>query len=138
MTRAPDLSEEFTVADALRVELVAADREVWSGEARLVVARTAEGDIGVMRGHESVLATLAPGPVVIHQVDGDAIRAAVHGGFLAVTGDEVSVLAEVVELAEDIDPGRARSAQERATGDEPDAAAARRRAEVRLQVSDRG
>lgn len=125
------------MADALRVELVAPDREVWSGEARLVVARTSEGDIGVMRGHESVLANLAPGPVVIHQVDGEPVRAAVHGGFLAVTGDEVSVLAEAVELAEDIDAERARAARERATGDEPEAAAARRRAEVRLLVVDR-
>lgn len=126
------------MAEALKVDLVAADRAVWSGEARLVVARTAEGDIGIMRGHESVLATLAPGPVVIHQVDGDAIRAAVHSGFLAVSGDEVAILAEVVELADEIDPSRARDDYEHVSDEKPGAAGARRRAQVRMQVAGEG
>ena len=127
------------MADALRVELVAADHEVWAGEATLVVARTSEGDMGVMRGHESVLAVLAPGPVVIHEAGGGTIRAAVHGGFLAVSGgDEVSVLAEVAELAEDIDTGRAQAARDRAGADDEQSLAARRRAEVRLRVAEGG
>jgi F-type H+-transporting ATPase subunit epsilon len=123
------------VADALQVELVAADHEVWSGEARLVVARTSEGDIGVMRGHEAILAVLAEGPVTIHESGGGTLRAAVHGGFLAVSDDRVSLLAEVAELADDIDVARARTARERAAGDDAEAAAARRRAEVRLTVA---
>ena len=126
------------MADALQVELVAADHEVWSGEARMVVARTSEGDIGVMRGHESVLAVLAEGPVTIHQVDGGSISAAVHSGFLAVAGDRVSVLAEVAELAEEIDAERARAALDRAGDDDEQTAATRRRAEVRLAVAGRG
>ncbi len=124
------------MADALQVEVVAADRRVWSGEAQLVVARTTEGDIGVMRGHQALLATLADGPVTVHGTDGTTTRAAVHGGFLAVSEDNsVSVLAEVAELAQDIDVERARAARERAAGDDAAAAAARRRAEVRLMVA---
>lgn len=124
------------MADELRVEVVAADRRVWSGEARLVVARTTEGDIGVLRGHVALLATLADGPVTVYGTDGSTTRAAVHGGFLAVSEDNtVSVLAEVAELADDIDVERARSARERATGEDAASTAARRRAEVRLMVA---
>lgn len=122
------------MADALQVELVAADHKVWSGEANLVVARTADGDLGILRGHEPLLGILAEGPVTIHATDGSTVSAAVHGGFLSVAEDRVTVLAEVAELAADIDVARARAALERAAGDES-AAPARRRAEVRLRVA---
>jgi F-type H+-transporting ATPase subunit epsilon len=126
------------LADHLRVVLVAADREVWSGEARMVTARTSEGDIGVMPGHTPTLSVLADGVVTIRQDQGEEIQAAVHGGFLSVAGDVVSLLAEMVELAEEIDVDRARRALEEARrlvdGDN-DALGDARRAETRLRAA---
>jgi F-type H+-transporting ATPase subunit epsilon len=126
------------VAKELKVELVAADHQVWSGEARLVVAKTTEGEIGLMPGHEPVLAVLVPGPVTIRPTDGEAVVAAVHSGFLSVADDTVSVLAEVAELADEIDVERARAAMEANTGDDPASVDARRRAETRLRVAAAG
>src|SRR4029450_7060551 len=90
----------------LHVELVAADREVWSGEARMVIARTLDGDIGILPGHVPVLGVLESGPVRIDPVDGETVMAAVHGGFLSVADNGVSVLAEGGGLAAEVDGGR--------------------------------
>ncbi|WP_127361373.1 F0F1 ATP synthase subunit epsilon [Actinacidiphila soli] len=114
----------------LHVELVAADRSVWSGEATLVVARTESGDIGVMPGHQPLLGVLQSGPVTIRTSDGGTVVAAVHGGFISFADDKLSVLAEIAELAEEIDVERAQQDLERARANED--AIAERRAEVRL------
>ena len=123
----------------LQVQLVSVEREVWSGEADSVVARTSEGEIGVLPGHEPVLGELADGAVLRVRRDGrDVLTAAVHGGFLSVTQTNVSILAEVAELAEDIDVSRARAALDRARGSDRDdrsAAAAARRAQSRLRAA---
>lgn len=122
----------------LQVDLVAPDREVWSGEADLVVARTTEGEIGVLPGHAPLLGELVPGPVRVQRGGEPAVVAAVHGGFLSVTDAGVSILAEVVELAAEIDVARARSALDRATQAGPEdaeAAAAARRATARLRAA---
>src|SRR3954451_22748823 len=100
----------------MNVELVAPDRKIWTGEAEMVVARTTEGDIGVLPGHEPTLGVLVESPVRIKRSEEDELVAAVHGGFLAVTRESVSVLAEVVELAEEIDAGRARQSLDEASG----------------------
>lgn len=84
---------------ALQVELVAADRSVWSGEASLVRARTAEGDIGIMAGHEPILAILAAGEVSIQGSGADGVTATVSGGFFSVDHDKVTIVAETVEVA---------------------------------------
>ena len=78
---------------ALHVSLVSADAEVWTGEASLVVAKTVEGEIGFMSGHEPVLAVLAEGQVRITQSDGSKIIANAQDGFLSMDGDEVSIVA---------------------------------------------
>jgi F-type H+-transporting ATPase subunit epsilon len=127
------------MADPLNVELVAADRTVWSGEAAMVIARTAEGEIGVLPNHAPVLGVLAEGAVQIRQTDGQLVVAAVHGGFLSIADNTVAILAEQVELADDIDVERARQALERATGqnaDDEDARATRMRAEARIRAHD--
>ena len=85
---------------ALTVELVAADRTVWSGEASAVLARTLDGERGVLPGHTPLLGVLAPGEVRIKGVDGDSVQAHVDGGFLSVENDRVLVVAEGVELGE--------------------------------------
>src|SRR3954462_9150029 len=119
----------------MNVELVAPDRKIWSGEAEMVIARTTDGDIGILPGHEPTLGVLVEHPVRIRRSGDDELVAAVHGGFLSVTRDSVSVLAEVVELADEIDTGRARQALDRADSeDEDDAKAARRRAAARLRT----
>ena len=120
----------------MNVELVAPDRKIWSGEAEMVIARTTEGDIGILPNHEPVLGVLVESPVRIKRAEGEGdLVAAVHGGFLSVTRDSVSILAEVVELAEEIDAGRARqSLDEAKSGDDDEAKAAARRATARLRA----
>lgn len=83
---------------SLKVELVAADRSVWSGEASLVRARTADGEIGIMAGHEPMLAVLAGGEVVISGAGADGVTAQVSGGFFSVDHDVVTIVAETVEV----------------------------------------
>ncbi len=93
----------------LRVALVVPDRELWSGEARTVVAKTTEGDIGVLTGHSPVFGILAEGSLVeILSDDADPVRAAVSGGFLSVADDRVSILAAEARLAQEVDREEAR------------------------------
>ena len=123
------------MADLLDVELVAADRKVWSGEAAMVVARTLEGDIGILPGHAPLLGILFDGAVSIRQEGGDRVVAAVHGGFLSVSDDKVAILAELAELADEIDEARAQRALDAARGSDDDAGvAAVQRAEARLRA----
>ncbi|WP_442575178.1 F0F1 ATP synthase subunit epsilon [Microbacterium sp. F51-2R] len=77
----------------LKVTLVSAESEVWSGEAALVVAKTVLGEIGFMPGHEPVLAVLAEGQVRITKTDGSKITANAQDGFLSMDGDEISIVA---------------------------------------------
>ncbi len=121
----------------MHVELVSIERSLWSGEATAVYARTPEGELGVLPGHTPLLGVLEPGWIVRIQREGDEeLRVAVHGGFLSVRSDGVSVLAEVAETAEEIDAARAREALTRA-GDSQDASAvaARHRALARLRAA---
>ena len=78
---------------ALHVSLVSADAEIWAGEASLVVAKTVEGEIGLMGGHEPVLAILAEGQVRITQSDGSKIIANAQDGFLSMENDELTIVA---------------------------------------------
>lgn len=84
---------------ALNVELVAADRKVWSGEASMIRARTAEGEIGIMPGHTPILGVLIEGDVVIHASEGGDRTATIDGGFLSVDHDNVTIVAETVTEA---------------------------------------
>ena len=77
----------------LRVELVAADKAVWSGEAKLVVAKTVEGEIGLMPGHEPMLAILANGEVRVTKPEGEVLVVTADDGFLSVEHDVVTVVA---------------------------------------------
>ena len=122
----------------LQVELVAVERKIWSGEANMVIARTTEGELGVLPGHAPLLGELAPGGVVrIRPESGEDLVVAAHGGFLSVTERGVSILAETAELADEIDVERAREALRRAEadGDDPEALAAARRAQSRLRAA---
>jgi F-type H+-transporting ATPase subunit epsilon len=92
----------------LRVELVVPDRELWAGEARTVVAKTMEGDIGVLTGHSPVFGILTEGSLVEIFTEDSSVKAAVSGGFLSVADDQVSILAAQAQLGEDIDLAEAR------------------------------
>ena len=128
----------------LDVALVAADREVWSGKASLVVAKTADGDVGIMPRHQPILSLLKPSVITIRTVvdgaPGETLRAALHGGFISVADDRVSLLSEAAELVEEIDPNRAQAALDRARAGEfgADSEAAAARAELRLRAVGRG
>jgi F-type H+-transporting ATPase subunit epsilon len=121
----------------MQVELVSVERPIWSGEASALYARTLDGELGVLPGHTPLLGALAPGWVVrIERPEQPELRVAVHGGFLSVRGDGVSVLAEMAEEAADIDVARARAALERADPHAgPEMAAAHDRALARLRAA---
>ena len=122
----------------LTVSLVAPDREIWSGEATFVAAKTTEGEIGILVGHEPMLALIAEGAVVrIDTVDKQRVIAAVHGGFLSVDSNKVTILAQIAELSSDIDVARAQAALARARESQDEKAAdAARRAEARLRATE--
>ncbi len=99
----------------IQVHLVAVERELWTGKAQMVVARTVDGDIGVMAGHSPLLAQLREGFAArIVETNGNVLGVAVHGGFLSVTKDGVSILAEDAQLSAEIDVTKARAAYESA------------------------
>ena len=81
---------------ALQVELVAADRKVWEGEASMVSARSIDGDLGILPGHTPVLAVLVEGEVTIH-TSGAPQNVTIDGGFLSVDDDKVVVVADRVD-----------------------------------------
>ncbi|WP_029088842.1 F0F1 ATP synthase subunit epsilon [Brevibacterium album] len=82
----------------LDVAVVSAEQEVWSGQASRVVARTTEGEIGILPGHEPVMGLVAGGEVRILREDGTLVRAQADGGFLSVANDRVSVVADAAEI----------------------------------------
>lgn len=83
------------MAKQLHVELVAVEEKIWSGDAEMVVARTTEGELGVLPGHAPLLGQLAePSQVRIKRGGGEQLTYDVTGGFLSVTGEGVTVLAE--------------------------------------------
>lgn len=125
------------MADALQVELVAADRTVWSGEATMVIARTVEGDVGVLRGHAPMLSLLTDAVVEINPEEGPVVVATVDGGFLSVANDRVSILSEHVLLADEINLDEARIELETARGligSDDEAERRIRRAEARIRA----
>lgn len=130
----------------LQVELVAPEKILYSGEADMVIARTTDGEIAFMTGHAPFIGSLGVGSVTIRASDGDDVLAAVHGGFVEVTDDRVTLLSDVAELVDDIDAARAQQALERAeqergsAGDDEDAQqeaeAAVRRARLRVELAE--
>ncbi len=106
------------MASAFDVFLVTPEREVWSGQATMVVARGSEGEVGILAGHAPMLIQLGVGPLFVDPVEGERIAAAIDGGFLHVVTNEgetrVDVLAEHAELRDEIDLDLARRQKEEA------------------------
>ena len=89
------------MAKLLHVDLVAVEEKIWSGDAEMVVARTTEGELGVLPGHAPLLGQLAePSQVRVKLAGGEQLAYDVDGGFLSVTGEGVTVLAESATPAE--------------------------------------
>ncbi len=99
--------------DVMQVELVAADRLVWSGEATMVIARTTEGDVGILPNHAPMLSTMVHGIVDVTTTDNETWIAAVDSGFLSVANNRISILSEHAEMSHDIDLEKARTELER-------------------------
>jgi F-type H+-transporting ATPase subunit epsilon len=94
----------------LRVELVAPEGEIWSGNANMVIAKTLDGDLGIMTGHSPVLGILAEGSLVrildpggSEGGENQAVVAAVSSGFLSVANDRVSILSREAQLGSRVD-----------------------------------
>ena len=97
------------MAESFQVDVVSPESVVWSGTAELVTARTTEGDIGIMAGHEPTMAALATGSAEIH-TGSDRITVAVHGGFLQIFRNQVTLLSDRAEVVEgDADAARAQA-----------------------------
>lgn len=128
--------------DLLQVELVAADRLVWSGEANMVIARTTEGDVGILPNHAPMLSLMVDGVVDVQTADGETWVAAVDAGFLSVANNRISILSEHAEMSHEIDLEKARADLERAKSageydSEAEAEEAVRRAEARIRAVER-
>ena len=106
------------MATPFEVYLVTPEREIWSGQATMVVARGTEGEVGILAGHAPMLIQLAIGPLFIDPAEGERVAAAIDGGFLHVVSFEgvtrVDVLAEHAELQHEIDLDQARRQKEEA------------------------
>jgi F-type H+-transporting ATPase subunit epsilon len=106
----------------LQVELAVPEGELWAGPAALVIAKTLDGDIGVLTGHSPVLGILAEGSMVRIRTEGgadeaasgDEVVAAVSGGFFSVADDRVSILARQAQLGGEVDTSAARAALDEA------------------------
>lgn len=91
------------MADVLRVEVVSAQGITWEGEALSLIARTTEGDLGVLPGHEPFLAALVPCAAEVLTVDGNREVLAIDGGFVSVADNRVSLLSQFAKVAREID-----------------------------------
>ena len=84
---------------SLKVEMVAADRKVWEGEAKFVRARSISGELGILPGHAPLLGVLVEGEVAIESLEGERRTVMVDGGFLSVDSDVVTIVAEHVDAS---------------------------------------
>jgi F-type H+-transporting ATPase subunit epsilon len=90
----------MAATSALTVSVVAADKEVWSGQASIVIAKTTEGEIGILPGHEPMLALLAQGEIEVRitPIDGPKVSVSADNGFLSVENNNVAIVAALAEL----------------------------------------
>ena len=123
---------------ALHVELLMPDRSLWSGEAGMVIAKTIDGDVGILTGRAPLFGILSPGSLVRieplaggEEGTGTEVRAAVRDGFLSVSDDRVSILTSSGTLAGDVDVPSAHADLESATAEAGSPSAAEESVEVK-------
>lgn len=129
---------------AILVEIVTPERRLLSEEVEMVTLPGAAGQMGILRGHEPLLSTLDIGEIILHRRGGENQHIAVHGGVVEVRPTKVTILADLAEIAEEIDEQRAEAARQRAQESvehreagrfDPAATAALRRSNLRLKVA---
>jgi F-type H+-transporting ATPase subunit epsilon len=86
--------------NSFQVDVVSPEATVWSGEATIIIAKTPDGELGIMANHEPLMGALVTGPVVIEGVDGSRTTIGVHGGFLQVLNNQVTLITDRAEIAE--------------------------------------
>ena len=129
------------MSEPMSVEVVSPERVLYSGEATMVITRTfGGGEIAFQANHAPFLGALAENHTRVFEVGGNVRDIAVHGGFVEVSSNKVSILSDVAELADEIDIERARAAKERAEAqirqdDDAEAMATLRRAHARLSTA---
>ncbi len=126
----------------MRLEIITAERQVYSDEVEVLVAPGLDGELGILPHHAPLMTGLQPGEIMIRK-DGEETFLAVTGGFLEVMGNQVTILADACERSDEIDEERARVAMQHAEErlanrtsdlDLEQATVAIRRAESRLRV----
>ena len=130
----------------IRVDVVTAERLVFSEDADIVMVPGVDGEMGILPHHEPIMTMIKPGEVLIRK-GGVEHSLAVSGGFLEVTPDRITILADAAERADEIDIARAEAAKKRAEEnlsgrtaaqvDTANAEASLRRALARLKVADK-
>ena len=88
------------MAKPFQLDVVSPEATVWSGQATFVVARTPEGELGIMADHEPLMGALVTGPVIVEDEGGNRTTIGVHGGFLQVLNNQVTLITDRAELAE--------------------------------------
>jgi F-type H+-transporting ATPase subunit epsilon len=111
------------MAKTFRLDVVSPEQVVWSGDAEMLITRTTEGEIGILADHEPTMAALATGSSTVHAADGTDVTLAIHGGFLQVYRNEVTLLTDRAEIStgdveEARDLARELAEQEAAEGEE--------------------
>ncbi|GAC1535596.1 MAG: F0F1 ATP synthase subunit epsilon [Acidimicrobiales bacterium] len=124
----------------MHVELVSPEQILFSGDAEMVSCRTTDGEIAFLTGHAPFVGALGIGPVTIRTAGGKDQKAAVHGGFVEVSHDRVTILSDVAEMAHEIDLLRARQSKDEAEAKlrhahDAECEAQLRRAHVRIEMA---
>lgn len=132
------------MAEPMQVEVVSAAKVVWSGQADQIIARTSDGDLGILPGHSPVLAVLVPSGVEVFGSDGTREVVAVDGGFISVDHGHVSILSEYARMASEISVDQAEKelahaskALEEGDPDDADARKEYSRAEAQLRAANK-
>jgi F-type H+-transporting ATPase subunit epsilon len=131
---------------SLKVDIVTAERVVYSADVDIVIAPGVEGQLGILPHHAPLMTILQAGELVVRK-GGQEESLAISGGFLEVRPDRVIILADSAERAEEIDIARAEAARKRAEErlrdrkaaglDETRAEAALQRAVTRISVAEK-
>jgi F-type H+-transporting ATPase subunit epsilon len=109
------------MANTFQVDVVSPEATVWSGTATLVMAKTPDGELGIMANHEPLMGALVTGPVMIEAEDGTRTTIGVHGGFLQVVNNQVTLITDRAQVAEGgREEAREVAAELASLGDEPD------------------
>ena len=88
------------MAKPFKLDVVSPEAIIWSGEAEMLITRTTDGEIGIRADHEPTMAALATSSTVIHPVEGDPVTIALHGGFLQIFHNEVTLLTDRAQISE--------------------------------------